>query len=92
MSYMVTVYLTSGITMGSSFSDRGDVEDLVNTLALAWRDREARMIEIGGEPRMLINPAMVAAVTIAQEEVADAATVERGESGHGQDQGVSHRT
>lgn len=64
---MVTVYLTSGVSMGSSISDRGDMEGLVNTLAIAWRDREARMIEIGGEPRMLINSAMVVAVAVAQE-------------------------
>lgn len=70
MSYRITVYLDNGIEMGASTDDKGDVDRLMEALTSAWGGRSTLgLVTIDGEPAMHFNPAFVAAVTVAQEEV-----------------------
>jgi hypothetical protein len=68
MSYRIALYLSNGIKMESSTNDYREVDAMVNAFSSAWGSGTRRgMIIVNGDPRMLVNPEFVSAITITKE-------------------------
>lgn len=63
----VTIYLDNGVELGTSVPDHKRAE-IVDTFSGAWGNNPHRgMINIYGEPHMLVNAASISAITMTRE-------------------------